>query len=119
MSAATAPEPRGSALRFGLIGYGAWGRHHAQAIAREPGARLTAIACRTGWGSVSVVAAVAISANSGAKPSCRAAAVRTAWDNAAAAGRMRSPAGRTYWPLLPPGSGQGRPGGCALGLSLR
>jgi myo-inositol 2-dehydrogenase/D-chiro-inositol 1-dehydrogenase len=35
-------------VRFGLIGYGAWGRHHAQAIARAPGARLTAIACRTG-----------------------------------------------------------------------
>src|SRR5262245_45520547 len=34
-------------IRFGLIGYGAWGRHHARAIAAAPGARLTAIACRT------------------------------------------------------------------------
>jgi myo-inositol 2-dehydrogenase/D-chiro-inositol 1-dehydrogenase len=34
-------------LRFGLIGYGLWGRHHARAIAQAPGAALTAIACRT------------------------------------------------------------------------
>ena len=34
-------------VRFGLVGYGAWGRHHAQAIAEAPGARLTAIACRS------------------------------------------------------------------------
>jgi myo-inositol 2-dehydrogenase / D-chiro-inositol 1-dehydrogenase len=34
-------------LRFGLIGYGAWGRHHAAAIAAAPGAALVAIACRT------------------------------------------------------------------------
>jgi myo-inositol 2-dehydrogenase/D-chiro-inositol 1-dehydrogenase len=34
-------------LRFGLIGYGLWGRHHARAIALTPGATLTAIACRT------------------------------------------------------------------------
>jgi myo-inositol 2-dehydrogenase/D-chiro-inositol 1-dehydrogenase len=34
-------------LRFGLVGYGLWGRHHARAIARTPGAALTAIACRT------------------------------------------------------------------------
>src|SRR5919201_5136228 len=32
-------------MRFGLIGYGAWGRHHAAAIAKTAGARLTAIAC--------------------------------------------------------------------------
>jgi len=34
-------------IRFGLVGYGAWGRHHAEAIANTPGARLAAIACRT------------------------------------------------------------------------
>lgn len=34
-------------IRFGLIGYGAWGRHHAEAIVTAPGARLAAIACRT------------------------------------------------------------------------
>jgi myo-inositol 2-dehydrogenase / D-chiro-inositol 1-dehydrogenase len=33
--------------RFGLIGYGLWGRHHARAIAQAPGAALAAIACRT------------------------------------------------------------------------
>jgi len=32
-------------LRFGLIGYGLWGRHHANAIAKAPGAELAAIAC--------------------------------------------------------------------------
>lgn len=34
-------------MRFGLIGYGLWGRHHAQAIAKAPGAELAAIACKT------------------------------------------------------------------------
>jgi myo-inositol 2-dehydrogenase/D-chiro-inositol 1-dehydrogenase len=34
-------------LRFGLIGYGLWGRHHARAIVQAPGAALAAIACRT------------------------------------------------------------------------
>ena len=34
-------------MRFGLIGFGAWGRHHAQAIAGLPGLELTAIACDT------------------------------------------------------------------------
>src|SRR5262245_22335781 len=34
-------------MRFGLIGYGLWGRHHAHAIAKAPGATLAAIACRT------------------------------------------------------------------------
>jgi myo-inositol 2-dehydrogenase / D-chiro-inositol 1-dehydrogenase len=34
-------------LRFGLVGYGLWGRHHAGAIVRAPGATLAAIACRT------------------------------------------------------------------------
>jgi len=32
-------------LRFGLIGYGLWGRHHADAIVAAPGAVLTGIAC--------------------------------------------------------------------------
>ena len=32
-------------MRFGLIGYGAWGRHHAAAIAKTPGIALAAIAC--------------------------------------------------------------------------
>lgn len=31
-------------LRFGLIGYGAWGSHHARAIAKTDGAELAAIA---------------------------------------------------------------------------
>jgi myo-inositol 2-dehydrogenase/D-chiro-inositol 1-dehydrogenase len=34
-------------MRFGLIGYGLWGRHHARAIVQAPGATLAAIACRT------------------------------------------------------------------------
>ena len=34
-------------IRFALIGYGAWGRHHAEAIVHTPGARLAVIACRT------------------------------------------------------------------------
>jgi len=32
-------------LRFGLIGYGLWGRHHARAIHQASGATLAAIAC--------------------------------------------------------------------------
>ena len=32
-------------MRFGLIGYGAWGRFHADAIGKTPGAELAAIAC--------------------------------------------------------------------------
>ena len=32
-------------MRFGLIGYGLWGRHHAEAIVKAPGAELAAIAC--------------------------------------------------------------------------
>lgn len=34
-------------MRFGLIGYGLWGRHHARAIVQTPGATLGAIACRS------------------------------------------------------------------------
>jgi len=33
--------------RFGLIGYGAWGSHHARAIAAVPGARLVAVAAHS------------------------------------------------------------------------
>lgn len=36
-----------SVIRFGLIGYGAWGSHHARAIAQVPGARLVAVAARS------------------------------------------------------------------------
>lgn len=36
-----------STVRFGLIGYGAWGSHHARAIAATPGAALVAIAARS------------------------------------------------------------------------
>ncbi|NQU59039.1 MAG: Gfo/Idh/MocA family oxidoreductase [Rhodospirillales bacterium] len=32
-------------MRFGLIGYGLWGQHHANAIIKAPGAELAAIAC--------------------------------------------------------------------------
>jgi myo-inositol 2-dehydrogenase/D-chiro-inositol 1-dehydrogenase len=35
------------AVRVGLIGYGAWGRHHARAIAAVPEAELTAICARS------------------------------------------------------------------------
>lgn len=34
-------------LRLGLIGYGLWGRHHAEAIMKAPGAELAAIACQS------------------------------------------------------------------------
>ena len=34
-------------VRCGLIGYGAWGRHHAQAISSVDGARLAAICARS------------------------------------------------------------------------
>src|SRR5262245_53346941 len=40
---ATAMTP----VRFGLIGFGAWGSHHARAIAQTAGAELVAIAART------------------------------------------------------------------------
>src|SRR5262249_22008321 len=36
-----------SPVRFGLVGFGAWGRCHAEAIARAPAAALTAIAARS------------------------------------------------------------------------
>ena len=32
-------------MRFGLIGFGAWGKYHAEAIRKAPGATLAAIAC--------------------------------------------------------------------------
>src|SRR5262245_20499279 len=41
---------RGSAMttiRFGLIGYGAWGSHHARAIGQTAGAELTAMVARS------------------------------------------------------------------------
>jgi myo-inositol 2-dehydrogenase/D-chiro-inositol 1-dehydrogenase len=34
-------------VRFGLIGFGAWGGHHARAIAKTPDAQLVAIAARS------------------------------------------------------------------------
>lgn len=36
-----------SDMRFGLIGFGAWGRFHAASIQKAPGARLAAIAARS------------------------------------------------------------------------
>src|SRR4051794_36147486 len=36
-----------TAVRFGLIGFGAWGGHHARAIAKTSGAELVAIAARS------------------------------------------------------------------------
>lgn len=47
-SARTDPVPARSPdarLRFALVGYGAWGRHHAAAIRQTPGASLVGIAC--------------------------------------------------------------------------
>jgi len=43
-------------MRVGLIGYGAWGRHHARALAAAPSARLAAIAAH---GEESAAAAAA------------------------------------------------------------
>jgi len=34
-------------MRFGLIGYGAWGRHHAAAIAQGEGTELVAVSCKS------------------------------------------------------------------------
>jgi len=36
-----------STIRFGLIGYGAWGQHHANAISKTAGAKLGAISARS------------------------------------------------------------------------
>src|SRR4051794_16400918 len=36
-----------STVRFGLVGYGAWGGHHARAIASVPAASLVAIAAHS------------------------------------------------------------------------
>jgi myo-inositol 2-dehydrogenase/D-chiro-inositol 1-dehydrogenase len=36
-----------SVVRFGLAGFGAWGRHHAAAVVQTPGARLVAVADRS------------------------------------------------------------------------
>jgi len=36
-----------SEVRIGLIGFGAWGRHHADAITRSKGAKLVAVAARS------------------------------------------------------------------------
>lgn len=44
-------------VRFGLIGYGLWGRHHAAAIVGAPGAELTAIACSDGDSAAAAEAA--------------------------------------------------------------
>lgn len=35
-------------MKFGLIGYGLWGQHHAASIVKAPGAGLAAIACGDG-----------------------------------------------------------------------
>ena len=34
-------------MKFGLVGYGLWGRHHANALVKAPGADLAAIACQS------------------------------------------------------------------------
>jgi myo-inositol 2-dehydrogenase/D-chiro-inositol 1-dehydrogenase len=34
-------------IRFGLIGYGLWGKHHAKSIVKAPGATLSAITCNS------------------------------------------------------------------------
>jgi len=36
-----------AAIRFGLIGYGAWGKHHAEAIRQSRGCELRAVCART------------------------------------------------------------------------
>ena len=36
-----------STVKFGLIGFGAWGQHHADSIHKTPGAKLVAIAARS------------------------------------------------------------------------
>lgn len=44
-------------MRFGLIGFGAWGKQHAQAIAGLPGLELAAIACNSADSARAAVAA--------------------------------------------------------------
>ena len=44
MAALTDEGATTSAIRFGLIGFGAWGKYHAEAIAKTDGAELVAIA---------------------------------------------------------------------------
>jgi myo-inositol 2-dehydrogenase/D-chiro-inositol 1-dehydrogenase len=41
------PEPHMQPVRFGLIGYGAWGSHHARALTQTEGAQLVAIAAHS------------------------------------------------------------------------
>ena len=44
-------------MRFGLIGFGAWGKQHAQAISGLPGLKLAAIACNSEASARAAVAA--------------------------------------------------------------
>ncbi|MEO8135194.1 MAG: Gfo/Idh/MocA family oxidoreductase [Betaproteobacteria bacterium] len=44
-------------MRFGLVGFGAWGRQHAQAIAGLPGLELVAIACASAASAAAAAAA--------------------------------------------------------------
>lgn len=44
-------------MRFGLIGFGAWGKQHAQAIAGLPGLELAAIACNSEDSAMAAAAA--------------------------------------------------------------
>lgn len=44
-------------MRFGLIGFGAWGKQHAQAIAGLPGLELAAIACSSEESALAAAAA--------------------------------------------------------------
>src|SRR6516165_6331591 len=45
LASATIGKKSENDMRFGLIGFGAWGRFHAEAIRKAPGAELAAIAC--------------------------------------------------------------------------
>lgn len=44
-------------VRFGLIGFGAWGKHHADAISKTPGASLVAIAAHSAASATAAAAA--------------------------------------------------------------